>query len=203
MNRFALNQNYAIGFAPVFLLTLMLQFTPVAAEETETLDQLRVAIEEQQDLEEYAFDLPLIDHSANLSFSELAESGQPFVLFWWLTDCPLCHLQLPYVQQLQDQIDELELDLRVVTICVDEDPDDSADYLRENEITLTVLFDPRARRTDRNYQVKELGCPLTYVFDSGGDFVDYIKGFRSNIAKSVFELLEIELPTQHKLKRDE
>ena len=191
-----------IGIA--FVLVLAAGFSAWAQDaETETLDDLRQAQEEQQDTDQFEFDLPLADETGRVTFSDLADSEKPFILFWWLTDCPLCHLQLPYIQQLQDQIDEGELDLLVVTLCIDFETQECLEYLRKNELSLAVLHDPRARSTDSAYQIKELGCPLTYVFDEGGVLVDYIKGFRSNIGKSVIELLDLEQVDQRETRRPE
>jgi cytochrome oxidase Cu insertion factor (SCO1/SenC/PrrC family) len=144
--------------------------------------------------EEYAFDLPYADDSGRLTFEELAKSGQPFILVWWLTDCPLCNLELPYVEQLKKQSDEYGLGVRVISICVDDDKDTCLDYMQEKGMTFEVLFDQHARRTDDSYSVSDLGTPLTYVFDSNGEFVDYLTGFRSEYAKSIYKMLGITPP---------
>lgn len=144
--------------------------------------------------EKYAFDLPYADDSGRLTFKELAEAGKPFVLVWWLTDCPLCNLELPYVEQLKQQSEEYNLGVRVVSICVDDDTSACLDYAKEKGLTFDVLFDRHAQRTDGTYSVEDLGTPLTYVFNDKGEFVDYLTGFRSEYAKSVYKLLDITPP---------
>lgn len=150
--------------------------------------------------EEYAFTLDYVDGSGQLSFAEIARGGQPFVLFFWLSDCPLCHLQLPYVQQLKNMVEEHELALRVVAINVDHDPRECRRYVEEKEPTFELLIDPRVRHTDEAFNVGDLGCPLTYVFDERGEFVDYLTGFRSRLPLSVLKMLEIEVPAELRLE---
>lgn len=146
--------------------------------------------------EEYAFDLEYVDGVGELSFVDIARQEQPFVVFFWLTDCPLCHLQLPYVQQLHNVVSDNELGVRVVSINVDHDPRECRRYIEEKEPTFELLIDPRARATNEAYHVGDLGCPLTYVFDERGELVDYLTGFRSRLPTSVLEMLDIELPPE-------
>jgi len=146
--------------------------------------------------EKYAFELPYADDSGTLSFEELARSDQPFVLFFWLNDCPVCHLQLPYVQRLLLDIEEYNLDLRLVSICLDRDPRDCQRLMEEKELTFEVLSDRNAQRTDEPFHLSELRTPLTYVFDSGGELVDYLTGFRSAYTKTILRMLDIELTAE-------
>lgn len=144
--------------------------------------------------EKYAFELPVIGSSEKAKFEDLAGDGQSLVLFFWLADCPLCHLQMPYVEQLKQQVDEYGLDLRVVGINVDQRESYAEDYIEEKQPSFEMLFDGNARRTGGPFNVDDLGCPLVYVFDSEGNYVDYISGFKSNLSRTVFSLLDIALP---------
>jgi thiol-disulfide isomerase/thioredoxin len=142
----------------------------------------------------YAFDLPYVDGDERLTFKDLARSDKPFILFFWLTDCPLCHLQMPYIQQMQKQVEEYELNLQIVSICLDPDDRYCLPYIEEKGISFDVLLDARGRRTDRLYEISEIGTPVIFVFKNRGEFVEYYTGFRSGIGKTILELLEIELP---------
>jgi cytochrome oxidase Cu insertion factor (SCO1/SenC/PrrC family) len=166
-------------------------------------DKAKPAKEEKADpaWDKYAFDLPFADDSGRLTFEDLARSDKPFILVFWLTDCPVCHMQLPYVQQLQKQIEDNKLSVRVVSICVDDATDDCLKYVKDKGITFDVLFDGHARKTDTKYHVEELGTPLTYVFKPGGKFVDYMTGFRSEYAKSVYTMLDIKAPASRNKSR--
>jgi thiol-disulfide isomerase/thioredoxin len=144
--------------------------------------------------DKYAFELPVIGSSEKRTFEELASDGQATVIFFWLADCPLCHLQMPYVEQLKQLADEHGLPVRVVGINVDQREGDAEDYIAEKQPTFEMLFDGNARRTGTPFSVDDLGCPLVYVFDSDGEFVDYISGFKSNLSKTVLGLLNLKVP---------
>ncbi|MCH7471869.1 TlpA family protein disulfide reductase [bacterium] len=144
--------------------------------------------------EQYAFDLPYAAGEDQLAFVDLALQGQPFILFFWITDCPLCELQLPFVEQLQQQAGEYDLPLRIVSICIDMDPRRCLPYVEEKGISFEVLIDPHARRTGRPYNIEDLGTPLTYVFDEAGELAGTLTGYRSAYAELVLEMLDITLP---------
>jgi thiol-disulfide isomerase/thioredoxin len=148
----------------------------------------------------YAFELPNVSGKGKLSFADLARGGKPFVLFFWRTDCPLCHMQIPYVQQLQRLIDEGKADLRLVTVNLDDRPEDCQDYIEEKGLSFSVLYDGHARRTNAEYEIKDLGVPLTYIFADGGEFKEHITGFRSELSKSVLKALDLPLPDEVKEK---
>jgi thiol-disulfide isomerase/thioredoxin len=143
---------------------------------------------------EYAFELSYAGSIDELSFLELARSEQPFVLFFWLTDCPVCHIQLPYVQQLEDIVEDNGLELRVVSINLDYDATQCLEFVEEKNPSFELLVDPRARYTNETYHLEELGTPITYVFDANGELVDYLTGFRSEYAKSILKLLDMDMP---------
>ena len=150
------------------------------------------------DWDYYAFELNYIKDAGSLSFRELAESGKPFVLVWWLTDCQLCRMQMPYVQALYNRIDENELDVYLVSINVDDRERDCRSYLAESGLNVPVLYDRHARRTGSQYSLRELGTPLTYVFGAGGELIDTMSGYKAGYVKAVLDLLDIELPEEDK-----
>ena len=150
--------------------------------------------------EQYAFTLERLSADGELSFVDLASGGVPFVIFFWITDCPLCHLQLPLVQQFQDTIDTHTLDLRVVAINLDPSDKDALLFYEEKGATFELLFDPRARYTDEAFHLNELGCPLTYVFDGNGELVDYLTGYRAQLETTVLKMLDIEIPGQPQVR---
>lgn len=152
-------------------------------------------LEDDPAWEKYAFDLPFADNTGRLSFSDLARSNEPFVLFWWLSDCPMCHLQLPYVEHLQNQIDEHGLELSLVTICIDSNKRHSLEFIKEKKISFPVLIDERARRTKANYDLSH-GTPITYIFGKRGVLIDTFHGFQSSFGETVLTTLNIELPTE-------
>jgi peroxiredoxin len=154
------------------------------------------ATDEHPSWEKYAFELPYATQDGELKFEELAKGGKPFVIFFWLSDCPVCHLQMPYVQQLQNLIENGTVDLRLVAISIDDDDRECTKFIEDKDLTFEVLLDRHARHTNDEYKVEDLGTPLTYVFDKDGEFVDYLTGFRNSFAKSVLKLLDIQFPAK-------
>lgn len=147
-------------------------------------------------LSKYGWELNYVDGSGKLSFQDLAESGQAFVLVWWLSECPVCHMQLPYVQKLQKEITDNKLDIRVVSICIDQEEDGALKYMREKGISFDVLLDPRGRRTDQKYRVKEMGTPVTYIFNKGGVLEGSLSGFKQQYSRAIYTELGITPPVK-------
>jgi cytochrome oxidase Cu insertion factor (SCO1/SenC/PrrC family) len=156
----------------------------------------------QEILDKYGFELDYADGSGKVSFKDLAESGHAFILVWWLSDCPVCHMQLPYVQQLQKQITDNKLDVRIVSICIDDDTKACLKYVNDKGITFDVLSDPHARRTDSKYRVKDFGTPVTYIFKPGGVYMQYLTGFKQQYSRAVLSQLGITLPADSDAPRN-
>jgi peroxiredoxin len=156
-------------------------------------DDSRIEVSEEI-LKKYDWTLEFVDGSGKLSFKDLAESGKSFVLVWWMADCPVCHMQLPYVQKLHKEIIENKLDVRVVSICIDQDESAAMKYMREKAIGFDVLIDPRGRRTDQKYRIKDQGTPVTYVFSKGGKLETSMSGFKQQYSNLVFSSLGIKVP---------
>ena len=187
-----------LGFIAVLLLSLGALALPAQAQSQSIWQRptsSRDTDEERNpDWDKYAFELPVLGEPGSLSFEELVTDGQATVLFFWLADCPLCHLQMPYVEQFKQLADENGLPVRVVGINVDQRESDAEDYVAEKQPTFEMLFDGNARRTADPYDVDDLGCPLVYVFNSDGEYVESISGFKSNLSKVVLKLLDLEIP---------
>lgn len=180
-------------------LALLGLAAPARAQHDSGVVSSRSSAVAQEKGSKYDFDLPYIGKTGKLSFADLAASGKPFVLFIWLSDCELCHLQLPFVEQLQKISSENKLGVRVVSICLDDEQKTALDYMDDKGLSFDVLSDPRGRHIDTEYHVKDLGTPLAYVFKPGGEFVDYLSGYRSGFTKAVLKLLEIQPPAKAKL----
>jgi thiol-disulfide isomerase/thioredoxin len=142
--------------------------------------------------EKYAFDLPYADKDGSLSFDELCDSGKPFILVWWLSECPVCHMQMPYVQKLQGMIEEGKADMRIVSINIDFDTDECLEFCEERGISFEVLHDARGRRTDQGYRIDDMGTPATYIFKPGGELVDRISGWTGSYPEKILKMLDLE-----------
>jgi len=184
------------------LALLMLGAGSAAAQDSwqAVADEAAQGVQDNPAWEQYAFTLDSLSGDHELSFVDLARDGRPFILIFWLMDCPLCHLQLPLVQQLQETIDRYSLDLRVVAVNLDHSGTEASEFYDEKGMTFELLHDPRARYTDEAYHLSDLGCPLTYVFNSEGELIDYLAGYRAQLEKNVFTLLDITLPDEIHVK---
>jgi hypothetical protein len=154
----------------------------------------RPAVADKPSWDKYSFSLPLVEGEGNLRFVDLARSGRPFVLVWWLSDCPVCNMQMPYVQQLARLGETKDVDVWVVGINIDTDDDDCNRYVRNKKLAFDNLWDPRGRRTDSHYNVRDEGTPMTYVFKAGGDYAGKLSGYTKNYPDRVLGLLGIEKP---------
>jgi thiol-disulfide isomerase/thioredoxin len=153
-------------------------------------------IEDKESWKKYAFSLKTADGGGNVSFEDLARSGRPFVLVWWLSDCPVCHMQMPYVQQLARLGDDKSVDVKVVGINIDDTDRGCNDYIREKKLNFNNLRDPHGRGTDGHYGIRDEGTPMTYVFKAGGDFAGKLSGYTKNYPSKVLGMLGIKMPDQ-------
>jgi len=142
----------------------------------------------------YSFSLPLADGSGDTSFADLASSGKPFVLVWWLSDCPVCNMEMPYVKYLAHVGAEKEVGVQVVGINIDQDDSSCNDYIKNKHIDFDILRDPRGRHTDEHYGIRNEGTPMTYVFKAGGDFAGKLSGYTKNYPDRVLSMLGIKAP---------
>jgi thiol-disulfide isomerase/thioredoxin len=186
--------------ATVLLLSGLAAVSSASAQDTSWQDEHKkiggviLPVEDNPAWEKYDFELSYADGTDKVSFKDLARSGEPFVLVWWLTECPICHLQMPYVQKLQSMVEKDQVNLKVVSICIDEDNKDCLKYVKEKKISFPVLLDQRARRTDKAFKIRDLGTPSTYVFKGGGILVDSISGFKNSYPDTVLKMLGIASP---------
>ncbi len=178
------------------ILTLLLALALLGPAGALAQEEADPPVQPDPEWEFYAFDLEYVNDAGGLSFEELARSGRPFVLVWWLADCQLCRMQMPYVQEFNSTIREHELDLYLVSINIDDRERDCRSYIAESGLSIPVLWDMHGRRTEKAYGLRDMGTPLTYVFGAGGEFIDTISGYRSDYTDAVLELLEIPVPEE-------
>jgi len=158
------------------------------------------AVEDNPAWDDYAFNLDYADGSGSLTFLDLARTQKPFVLFFWLTDCPVCHLQMPYVKMFDEAIRRNDIELKIVAVNLDEDAKEALEMFKDKNLKFDLLIDPRARRTDKTYDLRETGTPVAFVFDSAGMMVKSLDGFHSDLGYQVLTLLEMEIPDELKKK---
>lgn len=148
----------------------------------------------EADAPAYQFDLREVGGEERLTFAELADSGRSFVLFFWISDCPHCKRQLPFVELMYRNMEKYEMDVDVVLVNADVDEGMAEASIRERGILAPVYWDPDVRDTKATFDMQEKGTPRTYIFKPGGEYVEDFGGFNSAYMIYVLEKLEVELP---------
>ena len=142
----------------------------------------------------YSFDLRLAGTDTHKTFSELADSGRPFVLFFWISDCPHCKRQLPFVELMYRNMQKYEMDVDVLTVNCDAEEGQAISTIKERGIQAPVLWDPDVQETNATFDMKEKGTPTTFIFKPGGVYVEDFDSFNSNYMVYVLDKLDVELP---------
>lgn len=106
-----------------------------------------------------AFSLPEIDAGQ----VDLASySGQPVLLVFWTTSCPICQHELPLLNRMDPEF--RSKGISVVTICLG-GPDETRDYVNSKRIALKTLYDTDGK-VARAYRVG--GVPKLVLIDKDG-----------------------------------
>jgi thiol-disulfide isomerase/thioredoxin len=107
-----------------------------------------------------------------------ALSGKPLVIEYWASWCPFCAMQNPRLQKLYERTRGTPL--QVLTISIDKDPREAADYMRKRGYAFPATMDSPALQAVFG---KPRGLPELYVIDARGRVVQ----------KEVGEMLEDEV----------
>lgn len=127
--------------------------------------------EEREDEPILATDFSL----ANLDGKEVFLSdyrGKIVLLNFWTTTCQYCVLEMPDLQK----IDRENEDVVLLAANVMEDKAVVEDYIEENGFDFEVLFDEDGE-VARQYYIS--GFPTTYFIDSEGFIIGYYPGYMS------------------------
>jgi thiol-disulfide isomerase/thioredoxin len=93
------------------------------------------------------------------SISQL--SGTPVMLNFWATWCTPCRHEMPFLQQLHEEGDELVM----LTVNVGESSSDVSQFMQDQGFSFPVLLDSNGK-VARRYNVT--GIPTTFFIDSYG-----------------------------------
>lgn len=106
-----------------------------------------------------AFSLPEVDAGQ----VDLASySGQPVLLIFWTTSCPICQHELPLLNRLDPEF--RTKGISVITVCLG-GVDETRDYLNSNRIALKTVYDAQGK-VGRAYGVG--GVPKLVLIDKEG-----------------------------------
>jgi len=106
------------------------------------------------------------------SFSLDSLKGQPAVVYFWATWCPVCNLE-------QGMVDSLAAGYPVITVAMQSGTDQEiVDYLKDKGVDYPVLNDPQGSIA-RRYGVS--GVPASFILDSKGEVRFVTRGYTSGL----------------------
>lgn len=98
--------------------------------------------------------------------------GEPAVVYFWATWCPVCNLE-------QGMVDSLAKDYPVITIAMQSgEGREVVDYLKEKGVNYPVVNDPHGEIAHR-YGVS--GVPASFVLDDKGEVRFVTRGYTSGL----------------------
>lgn len=128
-------------------------------------------------------DFSLKDMSGKLvRLSEL--KGKVVLIEFWATWCPPCKMAVPELNELQAE--HANSNLVIIGISIDEDRKLLEDFMEDNEILYTVLYDDNG--IFENYGVYTV--PTALVIDVQGNVVEHHLGYAPGIFEQLLEGVE-------------
>jgi thiol-disulfide isomerase/thioredoxin len=110
------------------------------------------------------------------AFSLASLKGQPSVVHFWATWCPVCELE-------QGMVDSLAADYPVITVAMQSGKaDEVAAYLKQQGVDYPVVND-QAGGVAHRYGVK--GVPASFVLDADGEVRFVTRGYTSGLGMRV------------------
>jgi len=109
--------------------------------------------------------------------------GKPLVIEYWASWCPFCARQNPYIEKLWGQAQGRGLE--VLTISIDREESDAADYMRDHKYTFPVAMETPALREVLG---KRKVIPTIFVVKADGKIAEIIPG--EMFEEDVLDLLE-------------
>jgi peroxiredoxin len=97
--------------------------------------------------------------------------GKPVIIEYWASWCPYCSRQNPYVQKLWEQSQGTGLE--ILTVSIDRNVEDAADYIRKHGYTFPVAMETPALREVLG---KMKVVPNIFVIKANGQVAEVIPG---------------------------
>ena len=100
-----------------------------------------------------------------------AFKGEPVLLHFWATWCPICELE-------HDSINSISNDHDVITIAMKSGNElDVQAFLEENNLSFSILVDEHGAIAER---FGVTGIPTSFIFDTNGDIAFTEVGYTTN-----------------------
>ncbi|MCB1220685.1 MAG: TlpA family protein disulfide reductase [Planctomycetales bacterium] len=142
----------------------------------------------------YEFDLKEVGGKEHVTFKELADSGRPFLLFFWISECPHCKRQLPFVELMYRNMQKYDVGVDIYTINADKVEEQAEATILERGLQAPVLWDPDVKQTEISMDMREKGTPRVWIFKPGGELVEDFGSFNSNLMVYALDKMGVELP---------
>lgn len=115
-------------------------------------------------------------------------NGKVVYLDFWASWCPSCRRSLSWLNDLQKKYGSRGLE--IVAVNLDSDSEAALKTIRELQLDLPILFDPKGT-TAESYQVKSM--PSSYLLDPNGKVMAVYEGFKESkqqeVEQQIVELL--------------
>jgi peroxiredoxin len=112
--------------------------------------------------------------------------GKVVLMEFWATWCPPCKMAIPELNELQARHEGSNL--AILAISIDENREIVEDFMEENEMSFTVLYDDEG--VVENYGVYTI--PTTLVIDARGNVVEHHMGYAPGIFEQLLEEVELK-----------
>jgi cytochrome c biogenesis protein CcmG/thiol:disulfide interchange protein DsbE len=108
-----------------------------------------------------SFSLETVDASKKVSLDDY--KGKPVIVNFWATWCGPCKEELPVFQKMWNRYKDK--DIAFIGIDVMDDRSNAAKYIKNNDITYTILYDQQGEISSK---YKVVALPATFFIDREG-----------------------------------
>lgn len=95
--------------------------------------------------------------------------GQKVFLNFWATWCPPCRAEMPDMQQIHEDFEEVA----IIAVNIQESPEQVQDFFNEKGLTFLALFDRQGSIAE---QYRVTGIPTSIIVDEDGMITERIMG---------------------------
>jgi peroxiredoxin len=153
MNCFKSKRFAALFFSFILLITMLIRFPAVAAEESQTKPTVAAPDFQLQDLK-----------GTNITLSQF-RGQKPVLLYFWATWCHFCLVVRPSVIEMRKATAEADIEILAINVGSGDSLAKVKRFEEADPAPYIVLYDPDSKVT-RSYQVE--GIPHFVLLDKTG-----------------------------------